>query len=792
MRDALLAFANEYDAEMDSLGSNDDELRSINHPLVFLFLGDKTEEALQQIRKLNGNQWNNSDGVVYLHVGTKPVETDDNLYSWTLPALSEDKKTVRTNTHRQFYLEEAKLLELNVLLRRMNSRIAQFGRMYSSLQRLNIAVITQLDDPCNVLLPELTVLARTIFGEQFRSVMTDLYGLLEEKQVGETYAFSSSLGVSFLREVDRYQDRAYSFQGMLQVTGEGIRMPVQHGPAPLFDMVYLLSTKDERGLFADSGMRGSCEIVCSLNLLKNRMAPEQTDPQHGIYNHQQFRQNMMPPDGDNRFYVSAGLSKVKRPNQPIALTVLYHWYRVVLERQREQGQVDRKELIELLELDDQQSDQTIRTLMEEPAKAVEGMYGLLYHSISPGQWRSMTYREAETALFGSNARVFFDTNVARRVEAALLQRDYGRQLERRFQERVIENPRYGVLGGYAWTSEAAEENTVMPELRRQLKETDALLEQCAMDLELRYEEQVDPHSGERVSLWSRLTNQVPLKQVVKTVLDDIYGMKLDMLYYQAKRSLLEQYIQKLEELHVRMKQYVEQLQQIEKQLRDASRSSISFTSDYLGRNINEYYEYVVNQVTKELEERRGPHFYWEERCLGNVSKLLMQGEEQLLRKLMESVRHHVFIHPLFHQSFEDELLQRANVVTSYDNRAVLSKEELFRDLYATLESEAAVRADVYRSTHRHRYEEKYLFGDFQSEFIQYAFAVDRGSRTYKLGCVHEKKASGIEKLNMMGGFRLDDFMYYRNGKLYYDTYVENGFQFHRMEEADGKPEASSL
>lgn len=788
MRDTLLAFANNYDAEMDSLGSNDDELRSINHPLVFLFLGDKTEEALQQIRKLNGAQWNNSDGVVYLHVGTQPVGTDDNLYSWTLPALSDDKKTVRTNTHKQFYQEDEKLLELNVLLRRMNNRIAEFGRMYSSLQRLNIAVITQLDDPCNVLLPELTVLARTIFGEQFRSVMIDLYGLLEEKQVGETYAFSSSLGVSFLREVDLYQDRAYKFQGMLQVTGEGIRLPVQYGPGPLFDMVYLLSTKDERGLFPDSGTRGSCEIVCSLNLLKNRMSPEQSDPQHGIYNHQQFRQNMTPPDGDSRFYVSAGLSKVKRPNQPIALTVLYHWYRVVIERQREQGKLDRKDLVDLLEVDHQRNDQIIGSLMEEPAKALEGMYGLLYHSISPGQWKGMNYREAEIALFGSNAQSFFDTNVARRVEASLLQKDFGRQLEQRFQERVIANPLYGVISGYAWTSENSDESSVMPELRKQLKETDAMIEQCRLDLELRYEEQVDPQSGERVSLWSRLTNQIPLKQVVKTVLDDLYGIKLDMLYYQAKRRLLEQYIRKLEELHARMKQDVERLQQLEKRLRDASRSSISFTSDYLGRNINEYYEYVVNKITAELEDRRGPQFYWEERCVGNVSQLLIQGEEQLLQKLMEAVRQFVFIHPLFHQSFEDELLQRANVVTSYDNQAVLSKEELFRDLYATLESEASVRADVYRSTHRHRYEEKYMFGDFQSEFIQYAFAVDRGSRTYKLGCVHEKKTSGIEKLNIMGGFRLDDLMYYRNGKLYYDTYVENGFHFHRIEETDRKPE----
>lgn len=47
--------------------------------------------------------------------------------------------------------------------------------------------------------------------------------------------------------------------------------------------------------------------------------------------------------------------------------------------------------------------------------------------------------------------------------------------------------------------------------------------------------------------------------------------------------------------------------------------------------------------------------------------------------------------------------------------------------------------------------------------------------------MHEKRSSGVEKLNLMGGFHLEDLMYYRNGKAYYETYVQNGYEFHGVD-----------
>ncbi|MFD0679176.1 MULTISPECIES: hypothetical protein [unclassified Paenibacillus] len=776
----LDSFSKRYAMQIDSMGNDGDEMRSINHPVVFVFLGDHSADALEAVHSLNRTKWNNSAGVVYLQLGTKQTAPLDNVYGWSLPASAESKQTLRPSIREQFYADEAKRLELNVTLRRMNSRIAEFGRMYTHLQRLNIAIVTRLDDPFNVLLPEIAVLMETIFGEQFRSVVLDLYGLLEEKAVGDAFAFQSSLGVSFLRELDMYQGRDYTFEGMLQLTGEGVSLPAAHSPSPLFDMVYLLSDKDERGIFAENGMQGNYEAICNLNLLKNRKSNNELDPQHAVYNNQHFKQNATPSDGDGRSYASAGFSKITRPSQPVALTVLYHVYHRLIERMQENARMDRGSIQEMLELELHYWDRDIQSLLPDPQKAVEGMFSLLHSKISYAELMTLTLRQAESALYGGNAQTFFETNVVRGLEKGFVESNFAGRLKTRLESKVIRNSLYGYYSASLWTS-YEESGSLINGIREKAKETAKLLEQGRAELDQVYAERIEQQSFAKMSLWDRFTNKASVKGMTRPFLELVYGMKVELLLLEMKLRLLNAYLQELEELHDRAQPFVERFRQLEKTLHEASRGSISVTSDYLGRNINEYYGHAVQEILTELEGRRDVQFYFDERQMGNISLMLAEGEEHVLQRLMEMTRKEVFNHPLFNQTFEDELLERANVTAGYENREVLSKEDLFRDLYSTLENEAAIRADVYNSTHKHRYVEKYFFGDFDSEFIRYAFAVDQGSRTYKLGCVQEMKRSGIEKLNVMGGFRIEDLMYYRNGKRYYDTYVQNGYSFHSMD-----------
>lgn len=132
-----------------------------------------------------------------------------------------------------FYKDDHLLIELNKTFRQLTSKIAKYGKVYSSLRKMNLVVITAVDDPANILIQELTLLLKTILQESFKTVEVDLYGLIKEKQDGENFALSSSFGISFLKELDSYQQDIYSFAKPLQLTEDHLSLPVVH-PLPRF------------------------------------------------------------------------------------------------------------------------------------------------------------------------------------------------------------------------------------------------------------------------------------------------------------------------------------------------------------------------------------------------------------------------------------------------------------------------------------------------------------------------------------------------------------------------------
>jgi hypothetical protein len=202
------------------------------------------------------------------------------------------------------------------------------------------------------------------------------------------------------------------------------------------------------------------------------------------------------------------------------------------------------------------------------------------------------------------------------------------------------------------------------------------------------------------------------------------------------------------------------------------------SGDYLGRNLKAYYGKQVERIIALLAAGRGAEFFLTERYFGDIAALLAAGRDQVLERLIAICRRDVFTDAVFTQPFETELLERANVNAGFaEGAALLSREELYKDLFLRLGNGSAVRLALFHSTQKHRYEESYYFGDADSELIRYCLS--RGDGTGQLGCVHERKTSGIDKLTIMGGFRLTDVMFWRNGRKYYDSYVDNGFHFHR-------------
>ncbi|XOS91434.1 vWA domain-containing protein [Brevibacillus laterosporus] len=152
----------------------------------------------------------------------------------------------------------------------------------------------------------------------------------------------------------------------------------------------------------------------------------------------------------------------------------------------------------------------------------------------------------------------------------------------------------------------------------------------------------------------------------------------------------------------------------------------------------------------------------------------------MIQRLCDMCRKEIMTSETFSLSFEDELLARANVTAAYDNKTVLTREQLYRDLALELESGSSVHIEVFQFMQKYRYEEKYFFADYTNDFVQYVFRTEQGIRTYKQGCVHEANKSGIEKIKLMGGFGIEDLMYYRNNRKYYESYRENGFLFRRQ------------
>ena len=181
--------------------------------------------------------------------------------------------------------------------------------------------------------------------------------------------------------------------------------------------------------------------------------------------------------------------------------------------------------------------------------------------------------------------------------------------------------------------------------------------------------------------------------------------------------------------------------------------------------------------------------------MGPIHRLLDKSQEELLEELF-NVAERVILNDerLFGISFEEELLARANMLIEYEDKEVVAKSELYNLLYQSLEENSKPCVHLDTTLSPHRYEEKYFFGDRESEFISYAYKRDQSSRNYKIGTISDKRKSVIEKLQLMGGFRLQDLIFTRSASRYYEAYKEKGYCFHTKDmrayiergESDGK------
>lgn len=792
MKEQLEQFAIDYDRNEERLTRQGDDQSSIHYPALFLFIGDKTAEAIDVVKELNDRKWDNSKGVMYLHVMTSQGVSAQSEGSSSVSVKrhildgiggGDDPKTVRPRMYREFYRNGQGLFELNRAIRQVSSSISEYGRLYSSFDRIHLSVITRVDDPLNVFVPELSLLAESILGQSFKSVQMDLYVLISEREQVEAFGYGSSAGVAFLRELDYMQQPDYSFTANLHVTEDGLSIPVTHRAAPLFDLVYVLSDRNERGIMSAGELYSSYEMISHISLLKNRKYKEQAfDPANSSYNNTSFKNNIMTQSG-RQGYVSAGLAKVKRPNQSIALVVLYHFYRQMMTDMAQDPGASEQQRLALFGVNPVLIEERVSTLVPD-VEAISEMHALMTNEVSYAAIRQMSLREAEEALFGGGCASFFRSNYEETARRRLEQLNVAEELDHAVRTGMAADPLIGLFQLFHWSGEHKENGGIRPFLQALYRETQMELDLAKAELDQISGGIVDHLSFKRVPFMDKRNLRACISELFQTV----YYRKRNLLVLEMKLKLITRIEAEVEALHKRYGGKITQLESLESQLKEAAQESVTWADDYIGQNIMEYYELVTKRVIDEWKAKRGPGVFFEDRMLGNQRELLdHNGTEGLLTKLISVCRDTLLTSSYFKLTFEEELLQRSNVTIDYSNKEVLSKDELFKKLYRTLEDRAAIHLRLYDYTQEHRYEEKYIFGDYESEFVRYVFGVDETSRIYKLGCLHERRSSGVVKLNLMGGFHLEDLMYYRNGKVYYETYLANGYEFHGIQ-PDSLPE----
>lgn len=816
IKEEALVYADQYAAQEEAQHSKGDGRSSIHYPALFLFLGDKVTPAIGPVLERCERKWDNAGGVLALHAaaqggndqgsgkgqGVKDQEagqdyagvsgkgegsrgyTGDSskvrLMTMTLPdTAGRDPRTVRQEIYREFHEDSTYLAGMNRTLRRLGNSIADYGRLYSSFDVIHLSIITRVDDPLNVLLPEVALLARAVLGQSFKSVQTDLYALINEREQGDNYGYSSSVGLAFLRELDGMQGPDYTFNAPLLVTEEGLSIPVAHGPSALFDLVYLLSDKNERGMMSAGGMEDNYEIIAHISLLKNRVRPA-TDHAtgHGGYNNMTFKSGIRGSTG-RQGYASAGFSAVRRPSKPIALAVLYHAFHYLAAELRGRSGWSLRERQALLGLTPEALRERAAGLLPEEAGIAE-MTGLMSHGRpSFSELKPLTLREAEELLFGGGGEAYFRSNFADVSAGRAVALDPAREWAAMLaaQEQSAAPVTFYQLA--EWTAEQGEAGgSVLNALRQHMGGLRSALAAAEEELERVYSETVDRQPFQRVPLLDKRT----VRNFIHYLFQSIYSRKYEILRLKLELGLAQRYDAALEQLHAESKAKVQTMEALEEELRSLALASTQRSSEAIDQNIMEYYRTVTEAVMQDIQTRRGAGIFASERFMGSLSDLLRQGGAAVIRRLIDVCRRELLTAEPFALPFEEELLRRANVAAAYENREIVSKEELFKRLYLSLENGATINVRLFEYTQEHRHEEKYFFGDSASEFLRYALTVDETTRIYRLGFVHEQRRSGVEKLNLMGGFHLEDLLYYRNGKVYYETYVQNGYRLHGVDE----------
>lgn len=767
MEHILENFKEEYDSIIQRRIYHNEVVRSANNPILFVFLGDGVKEAYEYIESSIRHKWDNGESIAFINITANNVEHKDDSFNFQFDF--KDKKSLRKNIWEKFYSDRKELENLNKKIKMLRDKILSSGNLFNSFENISISVVTASDDPLSILVPEVTLLIRKKMLEVFKTGTLDLYVLVKEKNMEDEF-FSRALSVSFFREIEYMQSEGFKFDEKIDVYGEDRELSVNFSGA-VFYMTYVLEEKNEKGIIPENSMVNNYEIIAYLNLIKNRSVSidsfANTENQH--YDNARFKANILREDSLNR-YVTAGLSKVKRPGGAICITVLKAFYERIVEKLNELSMKKVEFITEILKIDESGLNSKADDILPKHISIMD-MKGIMMSPVSKVE--GFTLKQIEEKLYGNRCKNFFRENFIIPSKNNLEAINIEAQIKALVKENITDNTKLGLYCALNWTGE---EGDTVKYLRDKIKFIDRIIDNIKNEINSLYESRFI----EGFSLKNFFIKGKGIKEAKTKIFKDIYERKLEILRLNISKNIIKQYENILLKIHGEVSEEAKNLMYIGETIKSYEDSIIKNEDDYASQNVKVYYKNVVKNILDNLEKSYGEAFYLEGNYIGNLSVLLREGREKVLEKIILFCNKYIFTEDEFKLSFEEEFNKRANISLSDYNLKVLSREELYRRLYNILEDNSALKSHIMNYDVK-GYQEKYFFGDYSSDFIKYAFDFDRKTRNYKIGYIHEIKSSGIEKLNLMGGFGAKDIIYVKSSIEFYNYCLENEYLLHGID-----------
>lgn len=765
----LLERAERYALNYDYVSLENDDIRA-KSPILFVVLGEEVKSSIPHMKQTMGSKLMNAEGIVYFYISHKEEEEieGENVITLSLPLINQDEKSYRGSIEKQLFQEQAIRIRLGEKIGQVKETLLAQSKLFKSWEQVYVSLVVSASDPLSVLLPDISVFVQKKLAEAFKQVFMDLFVTIEERG-GSKAALSQALTMSFLKELDVYQSKKYSYKKPIEVLPEGILAELVY-EKQLFDLAYILTDKKQNGQKIREAQKEHYEAICAVNLLKNRHQKNRGDLEaNEQYNHGFFRHHIACDDEAR--YASAKLAKVRKPGAGIYMAGAYHIYQAYIEEITYKHKAT-EELLGQAGLSENKLSSFTATFLRGKEK-LKDIHSLMSHGISFKELQGVSFKDAQTMLYGSACENFFNDNFKKPVLKTVKSREAREAIEKYLLEEFVNNSQYGP---YALSSLFQEENRSKLEvLKSQIKERQRQLER---ELDEKENELV----GQKIGTGFSMFNQKYIRGLKSYLVDEIYGLKYSILQEEVKAERIDSIKDVLENLYESIKVDMKKLENIGRELKKLMETANRFEEAYLVQNVNEYYEKVVQAKIQQLKKVRGENFFYEERFMGSSLALLKSSEDEILGRLFEiEEKYFLSDEVLFNVSFEEELLARSNTATTYENEEIVSKSDLYSMLYQSLEenSKPCVYLDTAQMTHA--YEEKYFFADRKSEFISYAYDRDKASRSYKLGCISEQKKSGIEKVQLIGGFKLSDLMLTKAASRYYEIYLKEGYSFHSSE-----------